>query len=96
MIKITRTIDSGSDLRREFQDYNRGNSFTEEGFDALFDLLNEFGEDFELDVIGVDCDFSEDSLENVLNNYSLESFEELSDNTIAVLLDNGNVLYQNY
>lgn len=59
-------------------------------------FLNDLGEDFELDVIGVDCDFSEDSLENVLNSYNLESFEELNDNTIAVLLDNGNVLYQNY
>lgn len=100
MIKITRTIDSGTDLRREFQDCNRGNSFSEDGFNALFDILNEFSDDlsgdFELDVIGVDCDFSEDSLENVLNSYSLESFEELQDNTIAVLLDNGNILYQNY
>ena len=96
MIKVTRTIDSGRYLMREFLDYNRGTSFTEEGFDALFDILNDLGDDFELDVIGVDCDFSEDSLENVLNNYNLESFEELNDNTIAVLLDNGNVLYQNY
>lgn len=95
-IKITRTIDSGSDLRREFQDMGRGSSFSDSGFDALFDLLDNLGEDFELDVIAVDCDFSEDDLEDVLENYNLESFEELSHNTIAVLLDNGNVLYQNY
>jgi hypothetical protein len=96
MIKVTTEIADGNDLKNEFRQYDRHNSFSSEGFDALFDILNDLGEDFELDVIGVDCDFSEDSLENVLNNYSLESFEELQDNTIAVLLDNGNVLYQNY
>lgn len=70
--------------------------FLQKGSMLYLTFLNDLGEDFELDVIGVDCDFSEDSLENVLNSYNLESFEELNDNTIAVLLDNGNVLYQNY
>jgi hypothetical protein len=97
MIKVTREIQDGNDLRREFQDMNRGNSFSEEGFDALFQLINDISpEDFELDVIALDCDFAEDSLENVLKNYNLESFEELSDNTLAVMLDSGDVLYQSY
>jgi hypothetical protein len=96
MIKITTEICDGNDLQNEFRKYDRHNSFTSEGFNALFDLLNDLGEDYELDVIGVCCDFSQDDLESVLKNYSLGSFEELQDNTIAIMLNNGDVLYQNY
>lgn len=96
MIKITTEIADGNDLRNEFRKYDRHNSFSTQGFDALFDLLNDLGEDYELDVIGVDCDFTEEDINTVLVNYNLQSFEELNDNTIAIMLDNGNVLYQNY
>lgn len=94
-ITITQTIDSGSDLRRAFEEIGRRNSFSDSGFDALYDYLENCG-DIELDVIALDCDFSEDSLENVLKNYDLESFDELNDNTYAVMVDDENVLYINY
>lgn len=95
-ITVTRTIDSGEELRREFQDMGRGDSFTIHGYDALYDLLSDIYEDFELDVIAIDCDYTQNDLEIVLKDYDLESFEELQRNTYAVMLDNGDVLYQNY
>jgi hypothetical protein len=49
----------------------------------------------ELDVIAICCDFSEEPLQDVLDNYRLESLEELQDNTMVIaVLDNGNVVYQ--
>lgn len=39
MIKITTEIADGNDLRNEFRQYDRHNSFSSEGFDALFDLF---------------------------------------------------------
>lgn len=50
------------DFERAFYDAGRGNSFTYNGLRALFDYLEEGeggGEEMELDVVGIDCDFCE-------------------------------------
>lgn len=83
---------------REFEAYNRADNFSHKGKRALFEYLEEMeestGEPFELDIIALCCEFSEDPLQEVLENHSLESFEDLQDETWAVELDNGNVVYQ--
>jgi hypothetical protein len=57
---IYTTINSGSQLQDEFKKFSdRGNTFTPAGYDALFDYLEESGEDIELDVIALCCDFCE-------------------------------------
>jgi len=51
------------EFRDAFRDYGRDDSFSYNGLGALFDWLEEleddWGEDIELDVIGLCCDFSE-------------------------------------
>ena len=48
------------DFEQAFDDYDRSNNFSVEGRRALFEFLEEvMGEDWELDVIGICCDFSE-------------------------------------
>lgn len=83
-----------------FKDYNRHKQFSVEGLRALFTHFSDIADDsmnaIELDVIGLCCDYSEDSLEYVLNYYELDSIEELRDNTVVFELDNGNVLYEVY
>ena len=66
-----------------FQDCGRGNSFSYDGFVALFDYLNEF-EDFELDVIAIECQYVE---------VEREEYERYYDGcTIIQELDNGSLL----
>ena len=86
-----------------FKDMNRMDNFTPEALRALFAFLEEMeedtGEESELDVIALCCDISQETLENVLSNYSLESLEELAENTMVIgnkQLSDGTVIYYNF
>ncbi len=84
-----------------FHKAGRGNKFSYEAIETLYDLLDDLYHDDEtgpyyLDVVGLCCEFSEDTLKNILKDYDLENFEELTDNTTAIELSNGNILYQCY
>lgn len=83
-----------------FRDMGRNEQFTYEAKRALFDYLEELGEDIgeeiELDVIALCCEWHEETLEDVLHYYDLESLEELEENTTVLELPNGNILYQPY
>jgi len=46
------------DFRDAFKNMGRGDSFSYAGLGALFEYLEEYG-DIELDVIAIDCEFSE-------------------------------------
>jgi hypothetical protein len=82
------------EFRNEFKEI-RPNNFSYEGLEVLFDYLEEF-EDFELDVIGLCCDFTECTIDEALNNYNLESIEELENNTVVLHVNNETIIYQNY
>ena len=59
---MKQTLNS-SDFHREFEAYGRADQFSYQGLDALFEYLEEFedstGEEMDLDVIGLCCDFTE-------------------------------------
>ena len=63
----------------EFCDYFRDirpDNFSYQGLRVLFDYLEEIenscGEESELDVIGLCCEFSEESWETIASDYSIE------------------------
>ena len=92
---------NGFAFMEAFKNMNRMDNFSPEGLRALFAYLEEMeddtGKSMELDVIAICCDYSEEPLHEVLENYGLESLDELQDNTMVVSeLDNGNVVYQNF
>jgi hypothetical protein len=62
------------DFRKAFHEI-RPNNFSYEGLGILFDyfeqLEDEIGEKIELDVIAICCDYSEDSLSNIVDYYSI-------------------------
>ena len=62
-------------FRNEFQAI-RPNNFSYEGLTVLFDYLEELesdcGEELELDVIALCCDFSEDHYEDIAANYDID------------------------
>lgn len=94
------------DLQREFKEYDR-DYFSLDGYQALLDLFEETGTTTDLDVIAICCDFSEEEEDEIKDEYSnidtianAEDTESLLDAlnyyTYAVLLDNGNILYQDF
>ena len=65
----------------------------------LFDYCEEFDLDMELDVIGLCCDYREDTPENIAENYSidiegLDDDEEISDAVLDYLTERTSVVGQ--
>lgn len=84
-----------------FRDAGRTHNFSYEGRDALFHFLEEMETEcqeggIELDIRALCCEYAEESIQNVLKEYNLESIEELEEKTIVIWHDNKNVLYQQY
>lgn len=78
----------------------RPNNFSYKGLECLYEYLTqlevETGQEIELDVIAICCDFTESTIEEVLNDYNLESIEDLELNTTVIYVDEDTVIYQNY
>tara|TARA_R100000008_G_scaffold36232_1_gene20662 strand:+ start:261 stop:560 length:300 start_codon:yes stop_codon:yes gene_type:complete len=75
----------------------RPKNFSYEGLEALYNYLEQLsedtGEDIELDVIAICCEYTEyDSLEEVLNDYNLETRQDLEDRTIVIDIPNSKAL----
>jgi len=94
---------NGDDLRYEFQSYGRDEQFSRWGFDALYkyldDLSEDIGEDIQLDVIALCCEWSEyDSIEEACDQYSddIQTLDDLFDHTMVLLLDNGGVVVRDF
>lgn len=99
------------DFKREFEKYDKGNNFSEEAFEELFEYYDNSGEIYELDVIQI-CSFwtEYESLEDFAKFYMKESelkginkteresaiLDELNNKTCFSWLSNGKVLIQNY
>lgn len=110
-----KTSVSFSDFLQAFQDMNRSANFSREGLKSLFDFLEDMedqtGEEYDLDVIALCCEFAESSIEEIISDYSIdvseaeadeEEIEEiveeyLNDNTMLVgKLDNGSFVYAQF
>ena len=60
----------------------RPDNFTYDGLAVLFDYFEDCeqdGEEFELDVISICCDFIEDHYLTIANDYSIELEDDLED-----------------
>jgi hypothetical protein len=81
-----------------FSDMNRGDNFTYEALKELYDYYDNIGEDIELDVISICCDWSELSEEECRREYSIDEADAVGDylgnNTTYYELSNGNYLFQ--
>jgi hypothetical protein len=72
-----------SDFRTAFHQMNRGEQFTYEGLEILFEYLesleSDIGEEIELDVIAFCCEFAESEPLEIAENYSIELGDEAVD-----------------
>jgi hypothetical protein len=83
---------SFSEFDDAFRNMNRLENFSYEGRRALYIYLTEIeedtGEEMELDVIALCCEYAEDALDQILKDYSniegLETLEDLQEHTWAV------------
>jgi len=97
-----------------FDAYGRSEQFSYEAQRALFDYLEDYeestGEELELDVIALCCDYSEESPADIIRSYSIDIDDEADSDLVydivlhhlqenagmAIALDNGMILYQPY
>jgi predicted ArsR family transcriptional regulator len=85
------------DFKRAFADAGRKDQFSYDGLKALFEYLEQLeqdtGEELELDVIALCCDYSEDTPEAIAANYKIEiegmDEDEIVDAVREYLMDNG-------
>jgi hypothetical protein len=84
-----------SDFRTQFELYNRTENFSYDGLRALFEYLEDYedctGEEIELDVIALCCDYTEyESLESFQHDYGKEDYpdlESIADATVLIEID---------
>lgn len=95
-----------NDFLEEFEKYGREDQFTYEGKEALFNYLNELGEDLgesiELDVIAICCDFTEYGCLEEFNdayNYAVgevNSIDDICGYTVVIPIDEESFIIQNF
>lgn len=83
------SINSANQFAQEFKAHGRGDQFSYEALEALFEYYDEL-DGYELDVVGICCDWSEYDSEDAAR----EDFTELED-YYTIELSNGGILVQN-
>jgi len=75
---------------------DRGNQFSYEALNMLFNYFEEFDEDMELDVIAICCEYSESSVEQIIRDYSIDcdgvEDDEIEAHVISYLNDHTTVI----
>ena len=80
-----------NDFINEFKAYNRQDNFSLEGlrilFESLEQLASDCGTNIEIDVIALCCEYNEDSIVNIINNYAIDVTDCDEDEKIEVVED---------
>ena len=91
-------------FRRAFERTDRKDQFSYEGLEALFNWLEQYeddtGEETELDVIALCCDFTEyESLSDFQQDYGMtyQSIDDIEENTGVIRIgDGGSFIIQQF
>jgi hypothetical protein len=90
------------DFRDAFQKAGRENNFSYHGLSVLFDYFEEYeestGEEIELDVIAICCEFNESTPDEIRDDYRLDADIDLMDylldhTQVAGVTEDGNIIY---
>jgi hypothetical protein len=99
------------DFTDAFRAHDRKDQYTYEGLQLLFDWLetsyDELDEEYELDVIALCCEYSEDTPEAIADNYGIDISDcadseaiqaavlaHLEDETLVIGATDSTILYQ--
>ena len=98
---IVQSINNVYQFREAFRLAGRSDQFSYEGLEVLFDYLEEYsdsaGENVELDVVALCCDYYESSIDELIENYDIdvsdadEDEEEIKSIVEEYLQDNTSV-----
>jgi hypothetical protein len=99
------------DLRTQFHQMGRGEQFSYDGLRVLFEALSNTktttGSEVELDVIALCCEYSEDTPEEIAQNYGIDLEDDgnqlnnvldyLHDHTMVCgVTKDGSIVYQQF
>jgi hypothetical protein len=73
------TINNVYQFRDQFHEANRNDQFSYEALELLFDYLEDYDANCELDVIALCCEYAEDTVENLAKAYNVELEENDSE-----------------
>ena len=92
-----------------FDQFNRSENFSREAREDLYEYLEElFGDDYEVDIIGLCCEFAEDKIDDIICYYQIDIDQDedklqqvldyLNDHTSVVGCTNNDecILYANF
>jgi len=83
-----------------FDKYGRSDNFSRLGRRKLaeyFEQLEEdLGQDVEVDVIAICCDYSEIEIKDIKHETGCENLKDLQDNTTVIEVDDETIIYQNF
>ena len=65
-------IENASQFRDEFRQCGRGDQFSYEALGLLFNYFEEVDPDYDLDVIAICCEYSEESVLDIARNYGID------------------------
>lgn len=71
-----KTIITQGDFIKAFHDYDRQDQFSPEALEMLFEHFENYeydtGEEIELDIVGICCEYAEETWQEVADNYSID------------------------
>lgn len=86
---IVQIINNAYQFREAFRLAGRGDQFSYEGLEVLFDYLenysDETGEHVELDVAALCCEYYELSIEELIDNYNIDLSEVEEDDQDSII-----------
>jgi hypothetical protein len=88
-----------SQFRDEFHRAGRRHHFSYDGFDILFNWLEENYPDYDLDVVQLCCDYAEATPDQLVEAYSIDSdvIKYIDHNSIVLgVTSTGNVVYAQF
>lgn len=86
---IVQNINNVSQFSEAFRLAGRGDKFSHEGLEVLFDYLEELSEDIgepiELDVVALCCEYYESSIEELIDYYNIDLSEVDKDDPDSII-----------
>lgn len=90
-----KNFSDSDELYRYFVACGRGDNFTRQQIDLIYNLFVDAAPDAEIDVIGICCDFTGyDSIDDAVEDLGYESKRELEYNCSVLYAPNGEVVVQ--
>ena len=83
---MKQTINHASQFRDAFRAAGRQDQFSYEALGLLFDYLEDVQPDYELDVIGLCCDYAESTPVEILEGYGVELNDDEKEDAIPVAM----------